>query len=110
MIKTPEEIEKMRVAGQLTAKVLEAVTPIIKPGITTAAIDEFKYGISDRGASIRIPIGTVERGWKGWLEDRRPNSAADPYKVAARIVKTVKSAEEIAMPKTNGKLKEQLVA
>ena len=44
-------------------------------------------------ASIRIPIGTVERGWKGWLEDRRPNSAADPYKVAARIVKTVKSAE-----------------
>ena len=45
------------------------------------------------GASIRIPIGTVERGWKGWLEDRRPNSAADPYKVAARIVKTVRSAE-----------------
>jgi glutamine synthetase len=26
------------------------------------------------------------------LEDRRPNSAADPYKVAGRIVKTVKSA------------------
>jgi len=37
--------------------------------------------------------------WKGWLEDRRPNSAADPYKVAARIVKTVKSAEaEISIP------------
>lgn len=59
----------------------------------TAAINEFKYGVSDRGASIRIPIGTVERGWKGWLEDRRPNSAADPYKVAARIIKTVKIAE-----------------
>ncbi len=59
----------------------------------TAAINEFKYGVSDRGASIRIPIATVERGWKGWLEDRRPNSAADPYKVAARIVKTVKTAE-----------------
>lgn len=58
----------------------------------TAAINEFKYGVSDRGASIRIPVGSVERGWKGWLEDRRPNSAADPYKVAARIVKTVKSA------------------
>jgi len=58
----------------------------------TAAIDEFKYGVSDRGASIRIPIGTVERGWKGWLEDRRPNSAADPYKVAGRIIKTVKTA------------------
>jgi glutamine synthetase len=59
----------------------------------TAAINEFKYGVSDRGASIRIPIGSVERGWKGWLEDRRPNSAADPYKVAARIIKTVKIAE-----------------
>ena len=58
----------------------------------TAAITDFSYGISDRGASIRIPIATVERGWKGWLEDRRPNSAADPYKVAGRIVKTVKSA------------------
>jgi glutamine synthetase len=56
----------------------------------TQSIDMFSYGISDRGASIRIPIATVENGWKGWLEDRRPNSAADPYKVAARIIKTVK--------------------
>ena len=59
----------------------------------TASINEFSYGISDRGASIRIPIITVEKGWKGWLEDRRPASNADPYKIAARIVKTVKSAE-----------------
>ena len=58
----------------------------------TQSIDKFSYGISDRGASIRIPIATVEKGWKGWLEDRRPNSAADPYKVAGRIIKTVKSA------------------
>lgn len=72
----------------------------------TAAIDEFKYGISDRGASIRIPIGAVERGWKGWLEDRRPNSAADPYKVAARIIKTVKTANV----SLNGKAKAEAVA
>lgn len=58
----------------------------------TQSIDKFSYGISDRGASIRIPIGTVENGWKGYLEDRRPNSAADPYKVAARIIKTVSEA------------------
>jgi glutamine synthetase len=58
----------------------------------TQSIDEFSYGISDRGASIRIPIITVEKGWKGWLEDRRPASNGDPYKIAARIVKTVKSA------------------
>jgi len=59
----------------------------------TQSIDKFSFGVSDRGASIRIPIATVDRGWKGWLEDRRPNSAADPYKVAARIVKTVKTAK-----------------
>ena len=58
----------------------------------TQSIDKFSYGVSDRGASIRIPIATVEAGYKGWLEDRRPNSAADPYKVAAEIVRTVKGA------------------
>lgn len=59
----------------------------------TASINDFSFGVSNRGASIRIPISTVQRGWKGYLEDRRPNSSADPYKVAARIVKTVKSVE-----------------
>jgi len=58
----------------------------------TQSIDKFSYGVSDRGASIRIPIATVENGWKGWLEDRRPASNGDPYKIAARIVKTVKEA------------------
>ncbi len=55
----------------------------------TQSIHEYSYGVSDRGASIRIPVGTVEDGWKGRLEDRRPASNADPYKVGARIIKTV---------------------
>jgi glutamine synthetase len=71
----------------------------------TAAITDFKFGVSDRGASIRVPIGTVEKGWKGWLEDRRPNSAADPYKVAARIIKTVKIAEANLAQVTQGEKK-----
>ena len=58
----------------------------------TQSINEFSYGVSDRGASIRIPVSTVEDGWKGRLEDRRPASNADPYKVAAAIVKTTKEA------------------
>jgi len=57
----------------------------------TQSIDKFSYGVSDRGASIRIPIATVDNDWKGWLEDRRPASNADPYKVASVIIKTVKS-------------------
>jgi glutamine synthetase len=55
----------------------------------TQAMDKFSFGVSDRGASIRIGIATVEAGWKGWLEDRRPASNADPYKVASRIVETL---------------------
>ena len=57
----------------------------------TQAIDKFNYGVSDRGASIRIPVGTVQNGWKGYLEDRRPASNADPYKVVRRICQTVNS-------------------
>ena len=67
----------------------------------TQSIDTFSYGVSDRGASIRIPIATVENEWKGWLEDRRPNSSADPYKVAARIITTVKLASEGVMVSVN---------
>ncbi|MCA9138430.1 MAG: hypothetical protein KDB00_16780, partial [Planctomycetales bacterium] len=58
----------------------------------TQSIDKFSYGVSDRGASIRIPIGTVENGWKGWLEDRRPASNAEPYMVASAIIATVRTA------------------
>jgi glutamine synthetase len=59
----------------------------------TAHISDYSYGVSDRGASIRIPIGTVENGWKGRLEDRRPASNADPYKVAAVVIKSTKAAK-----------------
>ncbi len=88
-------------------KICESFRPVVKEHIAvygefndqrltgkheTASINDFSYGVSDRGASIRIPIITVEQGWKGWLEDRRPASNADPYKVAGRIIETVKSA------------------
>ena len=54
----------------------------------TQSIDDFSYGVSDRGASIRIPIYTVEHDWNGYLEDRRPASNADPYRVMSHIVGT----------------------
>ncbi|MFT5370224.1 MAG: glutamine synthetase, partial [Candidatus Latescibacterota bacterium] len=63
----------------------------------TASMDKFSFGVSNRGASLRIPIYTVEHEWKGYLEDRRPASNADPYRVAARIMKTVNIAHEEAV-------------
>ena len=56
----------------------------------TQSINDFSYGVSDRGASIRIPIATVQNKWMGRLEDRRPSSNGDPYAIAAAIVKTTK--------------------
>ncbi|MBL69193.1 MAG: glutamine synthetase [Verrucomicrobiales bacterium] len=58
----------------------------------TQSIDKFSYGVSDRGASIRIPVATVQNSYKGRLEDRRPASNGDPYKIAAAIIKTTKEA------------------
>jgi len=57
----------------------------------TAHWSEFRYGVSDRGASIRIPW-QVEVDQKGYLEDRRPMANADPYTVAALITNTVGAA------------------
>lgn len=59
----------------------------------TQNIDTFSYGVSDRGASIRIPVSVPMDDWKGYLEDRRPASNADPYLVAARIIQTVDSVK-----------------
>merc|ERR1711971_1389747 len=53
----------------------------------TCSIKDFKYGVADRGASIRIPR-TAEKTGKGYMEDRRPAANCDPYRVAGRIIKT----------------------
>ena len=66
------------------AEICEAFRPVTKEHIEvygdhndqrltglheTASINDFSWGVSDRGASIRIPIIAVEKGYKGWLED-----------------------------------------
>ena len=55
----------------------------------TQSIDKFNYGLANRGASIRIPHSFVNSGYKGYLEDRRPNSQGDPYQIASRILHTI---------------------
>jgi len=54
----------------------------------TSPVHEFSWGVSDRGASIRVPAHVKKEG-KGYLEDRRPCANIDPYKVAAIILETV---------------------
>jgi glutamine synthetase len=57
----------------------------------TQSIDTFSYGVSDRGASVRIPMSVPSNDWKGYLEDRRPASNADPYRIVTIMIKTVDS-------------------
>ena len=57
----------------------------------TAPHDVYSYGVSDRGASVRIPW-QVEVDQKGYIEDRRPNANCDPYDVTYIIIDTVCTA------------------
>merc|ERR1739844_461241 len=57
----------------------------------TCAIDQFKYGVADRGASIRIPR-EAEKNGRGYLEDRRPAANCDPYAVSTVMTKTTGEA------------------
>ena len=55
----------------------------------TQSIDTFSYGVADRGASVRVPHSFVNDGYRGYLEDRRPNPQGDPYRIAGRILETI---------------------
>jgi len=60
----------------------------------TQSIDKFSWGVSDRGASIRVPK-VVGETWKGYLEDRRPASNANPYSILNVICESLKLAEQL---------------
>jgi len=53
----------------------------------TSSINDFSYGVANRGCSIRIPRSVGEEK-KGYLEDRRPASNCDPYSVTDIMVRT----------------------
>jgi len=62
----------------------------------TASYRDFSYGVSDRGASVRIPW-QVEVDRKGYIEDRRPCANMDPYTVTRLIMESVSHKYEPAM-------------
>jgi len=57
----------------------------------TCSYKEFRWGDSDRSASIRIPWH-VKKDNKGYIEDRRPNANCDPYVVTRLLIETVCSS------------------
>lgn len=56
-IKTPDEIEKMRVAGRLAAEVLDMIAPHVIPGVTTDELDRICHDhIVDVQQAIPAPL------------------------------------------------------
>lgn len=53
----------------------------------TGHIGDFSSGVANRGASIRVPRHVAAQGY-GYLEDRRPASNIDPYRVTGIIIET----------------------
>jgi glutamine synthetase len=60
----------------------------------TCSHSEYKYGVSDRTASVRIPW-QVYKDKKGYIEDRRPNANCDPYLVTRLIMDTVSTNKQL---------------
>ncbi|MEW6132375.1 MAG: type I methionyl aminopeptidase [Pseudomonadota bacterium] len=63
IIKTPEEIEKMRIAGRLGSEVLDYITPFVKPGVTTGELDRLchDYMVNVQG-TIPAPLNYAPSG------------------------------------------------
>jgi methionyl aminopeptidase len=57
IIKTPEEIQKMRVAGRLAAEVLEMIAPYVQPGVTTNELNDICHRfITEQQQAIPAPL------------------------------------------------------
>lgn len=54
----------------------------------TSHIDKFTWAVGDRSVSVRISL-LVSQNKKGFLEDRRPASNADPYQLINSLVRSI---------------------
>ena len=64
-LKTPEEIQKMRVACRLAAEVLDYIAPFVQPGVTTGELDRLCHDyMVDVQHSIPAPLNYAPPGYK----------------------------------------------
>ncbi|MCB9983352.1 MAG: type I methionyl aminopeptidase [Rhodospirillales bacterium] len=53
----PQDFEGMRKAGKLAATILDEVTPLVVPGVTTEALDKFCHEYAEKHNAIPAPLG-----------------------------------------------------
>ncbi len=99
MVKSPEEIEKMRIAGRLAAQVLEMITPYVQPGVTTSRLEQIcrRFIIEDLQA---IPSTLGQQGFPACIctsvnhvvchgipQDRKPLQNGDILNIDVTVKK-----------------------
>ena len=64
IVKNPEEIEGMRIAGRLAGEVLDYITPFVKPGVTTEELDRLchDYMVDIQGC-VPAPLNYAPPGY-----------------------------------------------
>jgi len=95
-MRDPGGIEHINAAVERMSKRIDAHLEVYGQGYEmrltghheTCRYDEFKAGVSDRTASVRLPANVATDGC-GYLEDRRPNANACPYEVSRVMLETV---------------------
>ncbi|HYN64571.1 MAG TPA: type I methionyl aminopeptidase [Candidatus Limnocylindrales bacterium] len=65
VLKTPEEIDRMRIAGRLASEVLDFITPHVKPGVSTGKLNDLchDYMVRVQG-TVPAPLNYAPPGYK----------------------------------------------
>src|SRR5713101_1740062 len=65
VLKTAEELERMRIAGRLASEVLDFITPYVKPGVTTGRLNDLchDYMVREQG-TVPAPLNYAPPGYK----------------------------------------------
>ena len=82
------KLTRMRLEGGKIQIYGDGNNRILTGAQETCDINTFRWWISDRGASVRVPWQVTVDG-KGYLEDRRPSANMDPYLVCHKLIETI---------------------
>src|SRR5258708_17772549 len=65
VLKTAEELARMRIAGRLASEVLDFITPYVKPGVTTGKLNDLchDYMVNEQG-TVPAPLNYAPPGYK----------------------------------------------
>ena len=65
VLKGPEELERMRLAGRLASEVLDYITPHVRPGVTTGKLNDLchDYMVKEQG-TVPAPLNYAPPGYR----------------------------------------------